>query len=241
MPAITKRFLVKVGGSKGTALTGFTSALASAQLTLRPLFTAPAPEGAETGGQGFAATAATRAGTWFLAEPTDRSDTQAMQNELAGHSAWDLAHELGKKLAESGITEVQAIEPDLEQTWVIEDPRGVPGATFAAAAPSCDNPKPQDGGVLPLVNRFAWHLETDFSGLKAARDSVVGSARTVTIAHLDTGYDRGHQLLPTRLDLAHQRNFVAGENANDAHDPGIGGLLRNPGHGMGTLGILAGG
>lgn len=237
---ITKRFLVKVAGTKGVALTGFKQALASATLTLRPLFTASASTGTLPESQGFAAGSAAQAGTWFLAEPNDSSDTFAIQNELAGHSPWDLAHALGKKLAESGVNDVQAIEPDLEQAWIIEDPRGAPGGPFAAAAPSCDRPEPQDTGALPHVDRFAWHLENDFSGLKAAREKVAGIAHKVTVAHLDTGYYKDHKLLPANLDLVRQRNFIASESGNDAQDPGMTGLLKNPGHGMGTLGILAG-
>ena len=239
MAGTTKRFLVKVGGSNSAALSGFKPALASANLSFRPLFMAPAPEGISPG-QGFSGASVGRAGTWFLAEPSDHSDTLAMQNELAGQSSWDLAHQLGKTLAERGLTDVQAIEPDLRQEWVIEDPRGEPGAAFAAA-PSCERPEPQDGGALPSVGRFAWHLEDDFSGLKSAREAASGNGRGITIAHLDTGYFKGHKLLPTRLDLGRQQNFIDGEDQNDAHDPGVAGGLRNPGHGMGTLSILAGG
>jgi subtilisin family serine protease len=229
-----KRFLVKVGGAQSTAMIGLKPALASARMKLRPLFTAPA-----TQVQGLAAAPAGPS-TWFLAEPSDQSDTLAIQNELAGRSPWDLAHALGRELANTGVTGIQAIEPDLDQAWITEDPSAPAGAAFAAA-PSCDHPEPQDGGVLPRVDRFAWHLESDFSGLKAARDAVANSTRTVTIAHLDTGYFENHKLLPEGLNLEHQRNFVAGEKPDDAHDPGIDGVLKNPGHGMGTLGILAGG
>lgn len=236
----TKRFLVKIGGADGGAVAGFRPALASAQLKLTPLFTAPAPQVApQAAAPAFAASPASRSGTWFLAEPLDQRDTLAMQAELGGHSAWDLAHALGRDLARQNLTP-QIIEPDLEQTWVIDDPRAPP-TPFAAAPPSCDRPEPQDGGPLPHVERFAWHLESDFSGLKAARDAVAGSTREVTIAHLDTGYYKNHRLLPEHLDRTRQRNFVEGEDPHDAHDPGREGLLRNPGHGMGTLGILAGG
>src|SRR5262249_42662733 len=37
-----------------------------------------------------------------------------------------------------------------------------------------------------------------------------------------------------------QRNFVDADRPNDARDPGTRGLLKNPGHGTGTLSILAG-
>ena len=45
--------------------------------------------------------------------------------------------------------------------------------------------------------------------------------------------------LHLRLDL--QKNFLDGETPNDASDPGIHGFAKNPGHGTGTIGILAGG
>ena len=64
----------------------------------------------------------------------------------------------------------------------------------------------------------------------------------MVIAHLDTGFDPRHSTLPANLRLDLQRNFVDGEAAGDAHDPGINTQdpLDNPGHGTGTLGILAG-
>jgi hypothetical protein len=230
----TKRFLVKVAETKGLGLTSFK--LANANLNMRKLFEAPVAEGAPSA---FAASPVAQAGTWFVAEPRDQVDTLAMQEDLGGHSPWDLAHAMREQLERSNAGEVLAVEPDLDQTWVTEDPRK-PVSPFAAA-PSCDLAEPQETGVLPHVDRFAWHLDKDFSGLKAARDVVGEGVRNVAIAHLDTGYFKGHKLLPEKLDLARQRNFVPGEKPNDAHDPGVSGLLKNPGHGMGTLGILAGG
>src|SRR5262249_54019896 len=64
---------------------------------------------------------------------------------------------------------------------------------------------------------------------------------TIRIVHLDTGYDPEHSTFPTsQVDRELQRNFIDG-NPSDARDPGKSGLLRNPGHGTGTLSILAGG
>jgi subtilisin family serine protease len=61
----------------------------------------------------------------------------------------------------------------------------------------------------------------------------------VRIAHLDTGYAT-HDALPQflREDLA--RNFVEPDNPLSAIDPGTDGFLKNPGHGTGTMSILAG-
>jgi len=92
-----------------------------------------------------------------------------------------------------------------------------------------------------------WHLGNDFSQLKKARETVqqLPLKKVVRIAHFDTGYDKDHVSFPQiegliRNDL--QRNFVEGEedrwnNAADTFDTG---LLKMPGHGTGTLSILAG-
>lgn len=240
----TKRFLVKLGRQPDPAFAAVQPTLAGANLRLKPLFEAPGSAGMPTpdgpSGPSLAA-AAPRRGAWFLAEPLDHTDTFTMQAELAGQSSWDLAHALSRELAGRGITDVLAVEPDLEQVWVFEDPNRPPQAPFAAEARPCNRPQPQDGGPLPRVDRFAWHLDADYSDFKAAREAVGKNPRNVTIAHLDTGYFEGHRLLPERLDRERQRNFVRDEQQADARDPGMDGLLQNPGHGMGTLGILAGG
>ncbi len=71
-----------------------------------------------------------------------------------------------------------------------------------------------------------------------------GAGKRVRIAHLDTGYDAAHSTRPVHLLAELQRNFVGGpgEPPGDARDPGREGFgpLDNPGHGTGTLGILAG-
>src|SRR5262249_4195257 len=63
----------------------------------------------------------------------------------------------------------------------------------------------------------------------------------VRIGILDTGFDFSHQARPQILLLHLQRNFVAdGRPVNDASDPFPRGLFTNPGHGTGTIGLLAG-
>jgi subtilisin family serine protease len=63
----------------------------------------------------------------------------------------------------------------------------------------------------------------------------------VRIGHLDTGYDPTHTVIPPGArSNPLQRNFVDGENSQDAHDPRTEGQLLMPGHGTGTLGLLAG-
>jgi hypothetical protein len=93
-----------------------------------------------------------------------------------------------------------------------------------------------------------WHLDDEYSQLRPAREFVAKApaARTVRIAHLDTGYRKDNMCFPPddsrviRHDL--QRNFVDGEEGewNSAEDPLFDGTLKMPGHGTGTLSILAG-
>lgn len=95
----------------------------------------------------------------------------------------------------------------------------------------------------PKDKKYVWHVENKFSQLKAAIDSVspLPKDKIIRIAHLDTGYDIEHSSFPRALinfDLS--RNFIEGENEKDATDRFIEGMLKNPGHGTGTLSILAG-
>jgi hypothetical protein len=114
---------------------------------------------------------------------------------------------------------------------------------LAAAAPRCEF----EDQIHPLPARaseFAWHLGDGFSGLRKARSlaAAAGGAGTIRIAHLDTGYDAGHRALAgTSIDGDLQRNFVDSDRPRDARDLGVDGLLKSPGHGTGTLSILAGG
>ncbi len=88
---------------------------------------------------------------------------------------------------------------------------------------------------------YSWHLDDAFSQLKSAREAVANNNYVVRIGHLDTGYDPTHAIIPDSVrNNKLQRNFVDGENDMDAHDPRTAGTLRMPGHGTGTLGILAG-
>ena len=75
---------------------------------------------------------------------------------------------------------------------------------------------------------------------KKAREAALkdGSPSRIRICHIDTGYDPDHITAPQNINHQLERNFV--EGTNDARDPGKRGLLYNPGHGTGTIGILAG-
>ena len=219
--------LVRVEGAAGQALTAAALGAAAAPLqalglgALEPLFEAPGG-----GGPGLAAAAEAPA-RWF------RADLGAAQDV----SPWDLVHEAaagGLGLGAAG-GEVY-VEPDLVQSYVTSPPRE--GLAASGGQGAVDPPDPD----LPFRDRFAWFLDDEYSQLRTARRTAgaAGGGQRVRIAHLDTGYDEAHGTRPARLSTALQRNFVQGEPGNDARDPGDDGRLANPGHGTGTLGILAG-
>src|SRR6185369_9064819 len=93
---------------------------------------------------------------------------------------------------------------------------------------------------FPKGPTFAWHL--DSSQLKSARAQVGSNPQRVRIGILDTGFDFKHQARPQNLLLNLQRNFVGdGRPVDDATDPFPRAPFTNPGHGTGTIGLLAGG
>jgi subtilisin family serine protease len=221
-------FLVRLpaGGGVGVAA-GAPSSLTAlgARFELEPLFTVRA---AEPAGAGLAAAAAP-SWTWHVARPVSAADAP---------TAWDVAHALQTQAGLAIAGAPVLIEPDLEQEWPYENPafRGDDGTLAAAACVFNDQRRD-----LPHVpGTFAWHLEDDRTQLRRARGSLTAPTPGIRIAHLDTGYDETHHALPAHLRLDLQRNFVGDQPADDARDPGARGLLKNPGHGTGTLSILAG-
>lgn len=189
---------------------------------LEPLFTS----GGAGGGFGIAADEEGR--SWVLA----RADEAA----LRGANPWDLVHLalVGQAgLAAAGIGADYA-EPDLAQEWLyVNETAGT--CTF----------DDQEGknGKIPTGPEFAWHLSTKYSGLRDARQAAgdPGDGARIRIAHLDTGYPSNHAAVAPHLRKDIQRNFTGDGAIDDAHDPAAGGFSKNPGHGTGTLGILAGG
>ncbi len=170
---------------------------------------------------------------WFLAEANPAAATAGELRELAHRAV--AARGLG-----AGAGDVY-MEPDLAQTWLYQNPTRVSGGLGAAPGETCAfNDQAVD---FPKGPGFAWHLGDDFSQLKRARDAVAAANPTaVRIGILDVGFDFGHKAKPENLRLDLQKNFVDdGQASNDASDPFARGLLKNPGHGTGTLGILAGG
>ncbi|WP_083842757.1 S8 family serine peptidase [Schlesneria paludicola] len=217
-----------------TSTTGFAvasgSQLAAMGITLEPLF--------ETQGPSISAKALGASPTavheWYVARPIG----------TAGRNPWDVAHEVMSRAAGTNLALGSApdiIEPDLLQQWGWEVPKHDVG--LAAVAQSCDFVD-QDPNLPFQPGHFAWHLEEAFSQLKKARERA-GTApgnRTIRIAHLDTGYDASHSAIAsTKLNRDLQRNFIDSDRPNDARDLGVSGVLKNPGHGLATLTLLAGG
>ena len=151
---------------------------------------------------------------------------------------WDVAHTTAKTLGKNA----GFIEPDLPQEFVIDRNVDTPykkGYNVGATSKGAGNGFDPDW--QPKRNTI-WHLDDKHSGLKSAREAVADIEYDIRIGHLDTGYSKVHPVIPDKIKNNNlQRNFIAGELANDAHDPNTSGLLRMPGHGTGTLGILAGG
>ncbi len=149
---------------------------------------------------------------------------------------WDVAHRASKAMG----TQTAFVEPDGLQEFLVNTHTNTAYKRTGAKALSKGDNNGYDPDWQPQKN-LIWHLSDAFSQLKSARDAVSDIDYTVRIGHLDTGYDATHTIVPVSAKSSLlQRNFVDGENAQDAQDPRTGGHLRMPGHGTGTLGILAG-
>ncbi|HKG96725.1 MAG TPA: S8 family serine peptidase, partial [Pyrinomonadaceae bacterium] len=118
------------------------------------------------------------------------------------------------------------------------------GGAMLALDESCGSvPQQDNGGKIKGPDKFAWHLDDEFTQLRKAREAVPFNPPRTRIAHIDTGYDRGHESRPQNLLQNLERSFVDGDNdPNSADDPNRGNAFPdNSGHGTGTIGILAGG
>ena len=150
--------------------------------------------------------------------------------------AWDMAYEAASK-------DNVFAEPNFHQPWRWDR---VKKSGALAARPGEQGSYDDQNPAFPKGTGFAWHLGDDFTQLAKAREAIekLGDKRSpVRIGILDVGFDFKHQALPKppllRLDL--QRNFADGK-PDDASDPYQEGWLHQdqPGHGTGTLSILAG-
>lgn len=163
--------------------------------------------------------------------------------ERASSHPWDEAHRAVSDPAAIGVESAPAYaEPDFVQTFPYQGPDDVGLESFGAAGacvlsgPDAFWPPPFPRESFP----FAWHLGSEYSGLKAAREHVgePTSARRIRIGILDTGYDPEHMTLPLHLMTNLQKNFFDG--GDDARDPASRFPTNNPGHGTATLALLAG-
>ena len=214
-------FLIRVPAGAAPAFAAASTSLkiSGTPITFEPLYPNARPE------VGLAAAGAPR---WFLAR-TGKAFAQA--------NPWDLVHqELAGRGAELGLgagVDSLFIEPDLEQQFP-----AFPPSTGDFAADSHSGRADPQNPDFPFGPGFAWFLSEAYSQLGKARSASGAANRPVRIAHLDTGYDPHHQTVPQNLLKEFGFDFV--DNRTAAHDPGAGGFLKNPGHGTGTLGILAG-
>lgn len=150
--------------------------------------------------------------------------------ELDDAEAWAACHQIGAQ-----HNEVEVVEPDLEQQWVVAASRQEP--VFGVRT---GGPRPQDigDGYAGVPRDNYWFRNNSHSQLDAALADSAGGAG-VRIAHLDTGYDPAHKSVPKRLRADLSRNFVDSDRPNDATDRADG-PFNNFSHGCATLSILAG-
>jgi hypothetical protein len=170
---------------------------------------------------------------WYIAATTPAMATPA---EL-----WELAHQAASARGAALAAPDVYVEPDLGHSWIYENPVHLQGGLEAAPGETCAFN--DQAGDMPCGPGFAWHLRDEYTGLRQAREAAAaGHPAPVRLGILDVGFDFSHGARPERLRLELQRNFADdGRPADDASDPYPRGLFRNPGHGTGTMGILAGG
>lgn len=171
----------------------------------------------------------------------DRPEWASAPATTADHP-WDQAHRAVRDPAAAGLEAVAApayAEPDFVQAFPF--PRGDGGGLEGVNDSPCRPGGPNEHWPVGEP-ALGWHLDAAHSELAAARDRAgdPGDGRRVRVAHLDTGYDPRHVTLPRFLRVDLGFNF-AGGHPSDTTDPGRHFPGTNPGHGMGTLALLAGG
>lgn len=192
-----------------------------ARANLRPLYPRRVPAGL-----GLAAAPA-----WYVAELRD-----------GGPTGWDAAHARVADQLGIAASDVLFAEPDLLHD-VYRGPHEVPAGPFALGEQCGPEGQTDAGGRAKGPDTFGWHLDDNHSQLGSARAAVDFTEPRTRIAHIDTGYDRGHGARPEHINHDLERNFVGRDGRpGDAQDPDNDAfLLDNSGHGTGTIGILAGG
>ncbi len=168
-------------------------------------------------GQALAAAGAVRWWALDLKPAEDRPQAFGAAEEERGVGAvWDLCHEMVEK-----DPTIEFAEPDLEQTF---DP-GLIGQRHLGQASSRDTGSNGDK---------MWYREAgEYDGLSSS------SRKPVRVAHLDTGYLEGYEVLPRHLRTDIAVNTISGEDPTDARDVTRDGLSTQAGHGTATMALLA--
>lgn len=222
--------LVKVRGNGRAFRTAATRSFGARALAIDPILDVPAQSGNTQLG-----IAPSGPSTWLRIE----------LKSAASANSWDEAHNLlapGQPFGAAGPQNIEAIEPDHAQEWPFFESRGHGAALAADEQAFCAFDEQDGSGGKARGAGVGWNFGNAFSEVTMARGHVGNKLERVLIAHLDTGFDPRHVTLPVRLRKDLQRNFVKGGNPNDASDqvpPGMQ-LMRNRGHGTGTLSLLAG-
>jgi len=250
-------YLVELAGAAGApgADTGtLGAAMAGSGFAVEPLLEVPGE-----GGGSFGPAAAGGGRTWLLVRPPAAFAAAAAGDGIT--NPWDLAHRLLGGAAGPGPLaalaagdagprllalepDVARPDPDLERAAERrkQDRKTCRSTSVGREATICLEPSPH----WPAPDDPAWHLSDAYSQLASARREVEAAlapgAPRVRVVHLDTGYDGDHVALPPHLERAASLDFTAGDPPRPpGEDPAADCFGCNPGHGTGTLSILAGG
>ncbi|PWL38905.1 hypothetical protein DKG77_11770 [Flagellimonas aquimarina] len=162
-----------------------------------------------------------------------KSDPFSPSEELQkdGLNAWDEAHNYRNQNKLDYYVEPE-IDEELFETEFQEKP-----------ILKSDKPQYLDTWPLPpeITDKFVWHLHDQYSELAIAHEKVkqkIQKEKYIKIAHIDTGYQPGHDALPEHLDEG--ISFVKGEIGKSAIDTTNDTFAEQDGHGTATMSILAG-
>jgi subtilisin family serine protease len=177
-------------------------------------------------------------------EPTAWVVGTAPQGDRQTLHPWDQAHgvlDVPSAIGLESAAAVDYVEPDFVQTFPYQTPEPDSLESALERADAC--PHRAVDVVWPNPpGRFGWHLDDDYTQLRAARDAVgdPGDAARILVGILDTGYDPEHISLPRHVRYDFAVNLSGDGPTNNATDPGSAWPMTNPGHGTATLALLAG-
>lgn len=215
------QLLIRMPAGAAKAISPLKIAIGTDGPHLRPLFeNTPRPR---------AGLAANGSQEWYIADLGAAGLTNAQ--------LWEATHRARSSRALTAAAGTVFVEPDLVQSWPYENTVRSSVGPSAAPGELCEfNNQNAD---FPEGHSFAWHLASTHSQLADANANVSGNA-VVRIGILDTGIDLTHDARPGNLALNLARNFIDDQEPNNVSDPFVRGLFNNPGHGTGTIGLLAG-